>query len=62
MKAICTKVCETGIFIHEYISVGTVLEIENDLVLRTDPFGYIEVICETGSVFFKEHFNLVKGG
>lgn len=60
MKAICIKVCETNTFMHEYVSVGTILEIEKNLLVRTDPFGYVEIICEIGSDFFKAHFSLIE--
>ena len=58
MKAICVKVVETDEFIHEYIAVDVVLNIEKGIVIRIDSFGFPQMICEVDSEFFREHFKI----
>ena len=62
MLAKCITVCPSDTFMNEYIPVGTILEVtEDNMVIRTDPFGHSEIICEVQSGYFKEHFILVEG-
>lgn len=61
-RAKCIKVCPTDTFLNEYIAVGTILDIEGIMVVRIDPFGFPEIICEVQSGYFKEHFILLLEG
>lgn len=61
MKAKCIKVCKADTFMHEYIAVGTELEIVDNIVLRTDSFGFNDFICLVDSEYFEEHFMLLRG-
>ena len=58
--AICIKICPPDVLQHEYIRVGEVLAIKAGVCIRPDSFGHVDLICEVGSRYFKEHFELIE--
>ena len=62
-RAECIKMCLPTILVHESIFVGDILELELlsnlFMVVRIDPCGFKEIICQLDSEFFGEHFVIV---
>lgn len=64
MIAFCKKICEEDYFTHESIPFGANLTIYNHpglgfIVLRVTRMGFVDIICEVCSEYFREHFTLM---